>query len=127
MRATQAWVEGLADKSYAVPALFILAAAESIFFPIPADVLLIALCVSKPKTSLRFAAVCTIGSVLGGAVGYSIGYWLWYDIGAGADVFSATARFFFDHVPGFNLDVFRSVQGMYQEYDFVVTHNVPLG
>jgi membrane protein YqaA with SNARE-associated domain len=119
MRATQAWVEGLADKSYAVPALFALAAAESIFFPIPVDVLLIALCVGKPRVSLRFAAICTVGSVLGGAIGYSIGYWLWYDLGAGPEVFSSIARFFFDHVPGFNLDVFRRVQGLYQEYDFL--------
>jgi membrane protein YqaA with SNARE-associated domain len=119
MRATQAWVEGLADKRYAVPALFTLAAAESIFFPIPADVLLIALCVSKPRISLRFAAVCTVGSVLGGAIGYSIGYWLWYDVGAGTEVFSGIARFFFNHVPGFTVDVFRSVQEMYRQYDFL--------
>lgn len=117
MRRLQAWVEHLADRPYAVPALFGVAMAESIFFPIPVDVLLIALCVSKPKGSFRFAAICTAGSVLGGVIGYAVGYWLWYDTGTGA--FSGMAQFFFNAIPGFSVDRFAAVQDLYQEYDFL--------
>lgn len=52
---------------------FFIALAESSFFPIPPDVFLVALCVGAPKKSFKFAAVCTVGSVIGGALGYGLG------------------------------------------------------
>lgn len=116
MRRLQAWVEGLADGAHAAWTLFIMAVAESIFFPIPVDVLLIALCVSLPPKSFRFAAICTVGSVLGGFFGYQIGSFLWYD---GAGQFSRLAVFFLDVIPGFTESTFEAVQGLYREYDFV--------
>ncbi len=54
-------------------ALFFIAVAESSFFPIPPDVFLIALCVAAPQKSFKYAAVCGVGSVLGGAIGYGLG------------------------------------------------------
>ena len=68
------WVLKWADTPYGSWALFILAFSESSFFPIPPDVLLIALAVGKPKKALTFALICSIGSVLGGIVGYLIGW-----------------------------------------------------
>jgi membrane protein YqaA with SNARE-associated domain len=59
-------VLGWAETPYGVPALFLMAFAESSFFPIPPDVLLIALALAIPKRSFRFAAYATLGSVLGG-------------------------------------------------------------
>jgi len=67
------WVEGFAATPYGVTALFLIAVAESSFFPIPPDVLLIALCLGDPSSALWFALVCTVGSVLGGGLGYGIG------------------------------------------------------
>ncbi len=67
------WVLHWADTRYAVPALFVLAFVESSFFPIPPDVLLLALALAVPKKSFRYAAICTAGSVLGGMFGYLIG------------------------------------------------------
>jgi membrane protein YqaA with SNARE-associated domain len=52
---------------------FFIALAESSFFPIPPDVFLVALCVGEPKKSFKFATVCTVGSVIGGALGYGLG------------------------------------------------------
>lgn len=75
------WVLHWAETPYAVPALAILAFAESSFFPIPPDVLLIALALSIPKRSFRYAAICAIFSVLGGLLGYLIGYALFETIG----------------------------------------------
>jgi membrane protein YqaA with SNARE-associated domain len=68
------WVLGWADSPYGAWALFSLAFAESSFFPIPPDVLLMALTLGDPDRAMLFAAVCTAGSVAGGAVGYLIGY-----------------------------------------------------
>lgn len=68
------WVLKWADTPYGSWALFILAFSESSFFPIPPDVLLIALAVGKPKKALRFALICSGGSVLGGILGYLIGW-----------------------------------------------------
>ncbi len=68
------WVLSWAETPYGSWALFVLAFSESSFFPIPPDVLLIALAVGKPEKSLKFALICSIGSVLGGVLGYLIGW-----------------------------------------------------
>ena len=75
------WVLHWAETPYGTWALFILAFAESSFFPIPPDVLLIALAVGAPKKSLKYALVCSIGSVLGGCLGYLIGWQFMVGIG----------------------------------------------
>lgn len=78
----KAWVEGFAEKQYATWALFWIAFVESSFFPIPPDVLLIALSVARPKRSFWYAAVCTAGSVAGAFLGYYIGYAFFETIGS---------------------------------------------
>ena len=76
LRRLYDWVLHWAETPYGVAALLVLAFAESSFFPIPPDVLLIALALSIPKKSLRFAAVCLVGSVAGGCLGYLFGIFL---------------------------------------------------
>ena len=68
------WVLHWAETPYGSWALFLLAFSESSFFPIPPDVLLIALAVALPRKSMRFALICSVGSVLGGCFGYLIGW-----------------------------------------------------
>ncbi|RJQ51249.1 MAG: DedA family protein [Desulfobacteraceae bacterium] len=68
------WVLHWAETPYGSWALFLLAFSESSFFPIPPDVLLIALAVSRPERSFRYALICSFGSVLGGCLGYFIGW-----------------------------------------------------
>jgi len=68
------WILHWAETPYGTWALFLLAFAESSFFPIPPDPLLIALAVARPQKALTFALVCSVGSVLGGCVGYLIGW-----------------------------------------------------
>ncbi len=72
------WLEGFAASPHATVWLFVFAFAESSFFPIPPDVLLVALCLTEASltslaTTMWFAAVCTVASTLGGAFGYLIG------------------------------------------------------
>lgn len=68
------WVLSWAAHPDAQIALFILAFAESSFFPIPPDVLLIAMGVADPEHALWFALITSVGSVLGGTAGYGIGH-----------------------------------------------------
>jgi membrane protein YqaA with SNARE-associated domain len=70
-----AWVEAFAGTPYGGWALFGLAFLESSVFPIPPDVLLIALSLGRPELAFWFALVCSIGSVLGGMAGYALGYY----------------------------------------------------
>jgi len=75
------WVMRWSESPYGTPALFAIAVAESSFFPIPPDVLLMALAISAPRRALYYASVCTVGSVLGGAAGYLIGYQFFEAVG----------------------------------------------
>ena len=73
MRKAYYWVVGWAEKPQAEKALAGLSFAESSFFPIPPDPLLIAIVTARPKKWLRFATITTVASVLGGILGYIIG------------------------------------------------------
>lgn len=74
LRRLYDWVLHWAETPYGTWALFFLAFCESSFFPIPPDILLIALAVSIPKKAFKYALVCSLGSVLGGCLGYMIGW-----------------------------------------------------
>jgi membrane protein YqaA with SNARE-associated domain len=54
--------------------LAVIAFAEASCFPIPPDALLIPMALARPREAWRFAAICTVASVIGGALGYFIGY-----------------------------------------------------
>ena len=73
LRRMKAWTEGAAQRPGAAWILFAIAFAESSFFPIPPDVLLIALAMLVPTKAFWNALVCSIGSVVGGLFGYLIG------------------------------------------------------
>ncbi len=68
------WTLRLAAHPHAMGWMFVVAFVESSVFPIPPDVLLIAMVLAAPSRAWRIAAVCTVGSVLGGLAGYAIGY-----------------------------------------------------
>jgi membrane protein YqaA with SNARE-associated domain len=81
LRRLYDWVLHWAETPYGTWALFLLSFCESSFFPIPPDVLLIALAVAIPKKSFKYALVCSAGSVLGGCLGYLIGWHFMAGIG----------------------------------------------
>ena len=110
LRKLYNWVLHWADTKYGMPALFFLAFSESSFFPIPPDVLLIALALGHKSKAFRFALICSIGSIAGGVTGYCIGHFAWW---SGEGVYSDLALFFFDHVPGFSDAVFQKIQTQY--------------
>ena len=75
------WTLRWADTPQALTALFLVALTESSFFPIPPDVLLIAIVAARPAGWLRAAACCVSGSLIGAAIGYGIGSGLMTAIG----------------------------------------------
>ncbi len=81
LRRLYDWVLHWAETPYGAPALFILAFAESSFFPVPPDVLLIALAVSIPSRAFWYALICATGSICGAYLGYGIGYLGWEAVG----------------------------------------------
>ena len=80
-RTLYAKTVALAESRYAPLALALVAFAESSFFPIPPDVLLIPMAVAQPRRAWFFAGVCTAASVLGGMLGYLIGAALYDSVG----------------------------------------------
>ncbi len=64
-----------ASHKFAVYYLAVMSVAESIFFPIPVDVLLAPMCLAQKQKAWWYAFVATITSVLGGVVGYLLGYY----------------------------------------------------
>lgn len=72
---------GLADHPHALWYLAIISFIESSFFPIPPDVLLIAMVLSNRQRAWKIAAVCTAASALGGCFGYGIGYFFYETVG----------------------------------------------
>ena len=81
LRGLYDWILHWAATPYGTWALFLLALSESSFFPIPPDVLLIALAVAIPEKSFKYALICSVGSVLGGCLGYLIGWQFMTSIG----------------------------------------------
>ena len=111
------WILGWSESRWGAWALFLLAFAESSFFPIPPDVLLIALCLGCAAKAFRYAAICTVGSLLGAVAGYAIGYFLWQ---TPSGEFTAIADFFFRIIPGFTHAEYDKISNLYNEYNFWV-------
>ncbi len=107
MRKLYEWVLSWAESKFSSFFLALLSLSEAIFFPIPPDVLLIALCMGNPKKSLYFALVASVFSVLGGVLGYVLGYFAWENL----------KHLFLNVV--FSEDAFNRVARMYDEHSFI--------
>lgn len=107
------WMLSWGESRWGALALILFAFAESSFFPIPPDVLLIALCLGAVTRSFRFAAICTLGSILGAMLGYGIGFFAWQTT---TGEYTALAHFFFNHV--FSVEAFEKVGALYDQYNF---------
>ncbi len=80
-RALYDWTLRLAGHRHAVRSLAVISFCESSFFPIPPDVMVVPMVLARRDEAYKIAAVCTISSVLGGMLGYAIGYYLFESVG----------------------------------------------
>ena len=106
MRRLYDWMMRMAGHERAPHALFWVAFIESSVFPIPPDVMLVPMVLARPNNAWVYAAICTVGSVIGGIAGYAIGYFLFDLIGQPilrfygyADRFNEFARLFNEYGP----------------------------
>ena len=81
LRRIYDWCIAAADKPYALWILGAVAFAESSFFPIPPDIMLLPMSLARPRRAWLFAGLCTIASVAGGVLGYAIGALLYDSVG----------------------------------------------
>jgi membrane protein YqaA with SNARE-associated domain len=81
LRRLYDWVLSLAARPSAVWALAAVSFAESSFFPVPPDAMLIPMVIARPERAWLYALVCTVASVVGGMLGYAIGALLYESLG----------------------------------------------
>ena len=82
LQRTYTWILSFANHPYAIWILAAVSFAESSFFPIPPDPLYIAMLLARREKTWQLAAICTLSSVIGGWLGYAIGYGLYESLGA---------------------------------------------
>jgi membrane protein YqaA with SNARE-associated domain len=81
LRRIYDWCIAAADKPYALWLMAAISFAESSFFPIPPDIMLIPMALARPQRAWVYAGVCTVASVAGGVLGYAIGSLLYDSVG----------------------------------------------
>jgi len=114
------WVIHWADTAFGIPALILLAITEPICVPIPADIMVIGMCLGRPNSSIRYGLICAFFSVLGGTVAFSLG------LAIGGEMvieFFGWLTGFLEQISfglvQFNLgDLAHKALGIYAKYDF---------
>jgi membrane protein YqaA with SNARE-associated domain len=81
LRRIYDWCVAAADKPHALWVLGAVSFAESSFFPVPPDIMLLPMSLARPKRAWLFATLCTATSVAGGVLGYAIGAMLYDSVG----------------------------------------------
>lgn len=102
LRRLYDWVMGLAAHPQASLWLFVIAFMESSFFPIPPHIMLIPMVIADRAKAWRYAAIVTIGSVIGGVAGYLIGYGLFDQVGMPVLQFYGMGEKFKDFAANYN-------------------------
>lgn len=111
IRSLYDWTLSWAERPSGFAALCGLSLIEAIFFPIPPDVLLIALTLGARQRWFIFALGCTVASVIGGTIGYALG---------GEAVQSGLMNYFYDYIPGFTEQKFNTIKDLFDRFDFWV-------
>lgn len=97
LRRSYHWTLSWAEHPFAGRALFCIAVIEASVFPIPPDILLIALALARPLSAFKYAGLSTAGSVVGAMIGYAIGMFLFTTVAQPViDFYHAAERF--EHV-----------------------------
>ncbi|MFC7396156.1 YqaA family protein [Chelatococcus sp. GCM10030263] len=117
LRRLYDWTLSLAGSPRAVWALAAISFAESSFFPVPPDVLLVPMALARPERSFLYAGICTISSVIGGLFGYAIGALLYDTLGHW--IIQAYGY-------GQNVEAFREAYASYGEWIILIKGLTPI-
>jgi membrane protein YqaA with SNARE-associated domain len=111
------WVLSLAEHPQAVWMLCFISFAESSFFPIPPDILLVPMALARPKNAWFYAFLCTFSSVFGGLLGYAIGAFLYDSVGQWLIHFYGSGQ---------TIEMFRSKYAQYGHWILLVKGVLPI-
>ena len=112
-RRLSEWIIEKAHSRYGIVILFIAAFFESVFSVFPFMLLFIPLIIANLDRAMFYGKVAAIGGIVGAAVGYFIGYFAWIDASGS---YTAIANFFFDNLPGFSVEEYQQLQGLFDKW-----------
>jgi membrane protein YqaA with SNARE-associated domain len=114
-KAIRVWSMNWAATKWGARALFICAFADASFLPLPTPMLFLTLILLNTSKAYKYALSGTLGTLFGAIAGYSIGYFVWLTPGG---EFTSFARFMFDNIPGFSVEMYNKIQMLYTTWDF---------
>lgn len=115
LKQTYDWTLKWSKSRYSMLALFVFLFSDASFFPLPTTVIFITISLLYPLRSNFNAIVATIAMVLGSLAGYGIGHYLWLSSEGG---YTAIAQYFFNHIPGFTIDLYHEAQALYSKWSY---------
>jgi membrane protein YqaA with SNARE-associated domain len=122
----KAWSLKWADTKWGVWSVFMCAFADASFLPLPTPMFFLALALLNISKAYKYALFATLGTVLGGIAGYSIGHFAWLNP---AGEFTRFAHFLFDKIPGFSEIIYAKIHVLYTKWDFwilLLSAGIPL-
>lgn len=114
-KAIQVWSMNWATTKWGAWALFICAFADASFLPLPTPMFFLTLTLLNTSKAYKYALFGTLGTLSGAIAGYAIGYFAW--LTPNGD-YSSIARFMFDNIPGFSVEMYNKIQMLYTKWDF---------
>lgn len=115
LKQTYDWTLKWSKSRYSILALFVFLFSDASFFPLPTTVIFITMSLLYPLRSNFNALIATVAMVSGACVGYGIGHYLWLSPEGG---YTVIAQYFFNHIPGFTLDLYHNAQAVYSKWSY---------
>jgi membrane protein YqaA with SNARE-associated domain len=109
------WAEDWTRSRFGIWSLFILVFIDASLFPFPTTILIIAFSLFNHKRSMYNAIAATLAMGIGGMLGYAIGHYTWL---TQEGDFTSVARFFFNHVPGFDVNRYNYISTLYNKWSY---------
>jgi membrane protein YqaA with SNARE-associated domain len=115
IKQTWDWTLKWSKSRYSVLALFTFIFVDASVFPLPTTVIFITMSLLYPLRTNLNALIATLGMLLGSILGYSIGHYLWLSAEGG---FTGLAQYFFNHIPGFSVDLYQNARELYIKWSY---------
>jgi len=109
------WAFRFANTRYSWLVMFVCAFADASFFPLQTPLVFIGLALFNIKNTYNLALYGTLGTVIGTILGYGIGHFAWLN---GEGEFTGVAMFFFNHIPGFSIEMYEKIKALFIKWDF---------